>query len=108
MNDEFVQHGRKPEHLLKVLELAWKAGIPHSVAVDFVESSCKRDDVALAIVQQMFIERSLGPNLMQRIIDSAERAGFSYQDARDFSEVIITTKLAETLAAASPVIETCN
>ncbi len=88
--------------------LAHKAGVPYKVAVEFAELSPKRDDVALAILQQSFLERSMGPEYMLRIYTLAKEAGISPSDARDFLEAIITTKLAETLAAASPVIETCN
>ncbi len=99
MEQEFAAQGHKPEYLLRILELARKAGVPHQVALDFVELSPKRDDVAFAIVQQMFLGQTMGPNFVQKIIDLAKKAGFSYQDARDFSDSIISAKIAETMRA---------
>ncbi len=108
MEQDFKEHAGKEKHAQKIMALAHKAGVPYKVAVEFVQLSPKRDDVALAILQQSFLERSMGPEHMFRIHTLAKNAGVSHPDARDFAEVIITTKLAETLAAASSVIETCT
>ncbi len=108
MEQDFKEHAGKEKHAQKIMGLAHKAGVPYKVAVTFVELSPKRDDVALAILQQSFLERSMGPEYMLRVHALAKKAGVSYPDARDFAEAIITTKLAEILAAASPVIETCT
>ena len=47
----------------------------------------------------MFLGQTMGPNFVQKIIDLAKKAGFSYQDARDFSDSIISAKIAETMRA---------
>lgn len=108
MDQDFKEHAGSKKHAQKILDLALKANVPHKVALEFIEMSLKRDDVALAVLQQSFFEQSMGPEHLLRIHTLAKKAGVTHRDARDFAEVIITTKLAESLSAASPVIEICS
>jgi hypothetical protein len=109
MQQKFAENANLPQEQQEkffegMMDLALKADIPYGLALEFVESLPQRSDVALAILQQTFLEFGMGPGHIARIHALAEKVGVSYCDSRDFVESVIAAKVAEAMEYSKTLV----